>query len=228
MPWRYRLFDTIVVVQNYLVEETARRLGRQVEIQDFVGPIHTNYPVMLVVDPGQAVRLTLLYDQQKVGRKDVERWGRDVMLLLERMPDLTGATVRELQKPLSERKMSPVRSKQRIRADAQDYVPAQTETEKVIAGVWQQMFGIDRVGVDENFFDLGGHSLLLVQMHARLRQTLNVTFPIVTLFAHPTIRALARYFDNTAGSPGDVAKELRDRAARQKQALADMRSRLKK
>jgi len=46
--WRHRLFDSLLVFQNYLVDESARRLGGRIEIADFVGPIHTNYPVTLL------------------------------------------------------------------------------------------------------------------------------------------------------------------------------------
>ena len=107
-------------------------------------------------------------------------------------------------------------------------MPPQTELEKTIAGVWQGMFGLDRVGIEENFFDLGGHSLLLVQMHGRLRAALESDFPIVTLFAHPTVRSLARHLGDASLGAAATGSQVRDRAQRQKQALAVFRNKSKR
>jgi hypothetical protein len=82
------------------------------------------------------------------------------------------------------------------------------------------------VSIDENFFDLGGHSLLLLQMHAALQETLRARLDkdlqIVTLLAYPSIRSLAAHLDPEA--PAAAPREqFRDRAQRQKEALAHMR-----
>ena len=86
------------------------------------------------------------------------------------------------------------------------------------------MFGLERVSVEENLFDLGGHSLLLVHMHQRLRGVVKREFPLVTLFMHPTIRSLARYFQHVEGEFHTNGEERRSRAERQKAALAQLRT----
>ena len=146
----------------------------------------------------------MIHDQQTVARKTVERWGRDLALLMQRMPDFLDKPVAELQELLSPPVVASARPRQRIRAESQNYVPPQTEMEKTIAGVWQGMFGLERVGIEENFFDLGGHSLLLVQMHGRLQETLKMEFSIVTLFEHPTVRSLARHLGEPAVSAAET------------------------
>jgi aryl carrier-like protein len=58
--------------------------------------------------------------------------------------------------------------------------------------VWGEVLKVDRVGLDDNFFDLGGHSLLLVRVHERLRQLFpGEDLSVVELFEHPTVRSLA-------------------------------------
>jgi non-ribosomal peptide synthetase component F len=228
VPWRYRLFDSLVVFQNYLVDENARRLGAQVEIADFEGPIHTNYPVLLLAEPDAGLRLTLVYDRKTVARSTMERWGRDLQLLLELSPALLDKSVGELQKLLSPRSAQVSQTDQIQTAQSQNFMPAQTEMEKSIAAVWQKMFGLDQINVETNFFELGGHSLLLVQMHGLLRQALSSEFPIVALFEHPTVRALARHLGQPAELGSEKSEQLRDRALRQKRALAQMRVPLKK
>ncbi|MBW4592773.1 MAG: amino acid adenylation domain-containing protein [Brasilonema angustatum HA4187-MV1] len=73
------------------------------------------------------------------------------------------------------------------------YEPPRTEVEQTIANIWQQMLHVEKVGIHDNFFDLGGHSLLLVQIHAKLREVLNTNISIVNLFEYPTINSLAKY-----------------------------------
>ena len=99
VPWRHRIFDSLIVFQNYLVDESARRFGGRIEITDFVGPVHTNYPVMLLAEPGAALRLKLIYDRQSIARTTVERWGRDLAMLFELIPVF-------LEKPLRNSKRS--------------------------------------------------------------------------------------------------------------------------
>lgn len=73
------------------------------------------------------------------------------------------------------------------------YTPPRNEAEKTITEIWQKVLNVDRIGVNDNFFDLGGHSLLLVSVQARMRQANIHEMPITDFFRYPTISSLARY-----------------------------------
>ena len=75
---------------------------------------------------------------------------------------------------------------------------------------------------------MGGHSLLVVQLHSLLRDTLQTEFPIVALFEHPTVHSLARFLDQAAVSPSNTGEQWRERAQRQKEALAQLRVKVNK
>ncbi|MEP7010522.1 MAG: amino acid adenylation domain-containing protein [Acidobacteriota bacterium] len=89
--------------------------------------------------------------------------------------------------------------------------------EAIIADAWRAVLNVDRVSVQDNFFDLGGHSLLLAQVHLRLRESLpddlGARLSMVELFQHPTIAALARHLrpeaSLTLAEPGRLRAELR-------------------
>jgi amino acid adenylation domain-containing protein len=66
------------------------------------------------------------------------------------------------------------------------------DVEAELAGIWQELLGLERVGVYDNFFDLGGHSLLLVKLHSRMVQLFNTSLSIIDLFRLPSVSALAR------------------------------------
>jgi len=69
----------------------------------------------------------------------------------------------------------------------------ETELERLIAMIWQEVLGAEQVGIHDSFFELGGHSLHAVQVQSRLQQSLGRDLPIVTLFQYPTVRLLAGY-----------------------------------
>ena len=72
------------------------------------------------------------------------------------------------------------------------YVVPGNPTEQTIAEVWQQVLGIEKVGIHDNFFDLGGHSLLVAKVIAHLRSAFPVEFPMGTLFERPTVHLLSK------------------------------------
>jgi amino acid adenylation domain-containing protein len=75
------------------------------------------------------------------------------------------------------------------------YVAPKTVNELRIATVWQEVLGLERVGSHDNFFDLGGNSLLLAEVHSNLQEIFQKEIPMVHMFEHPTINALARYLN---------------------------------
>jgi len=86
------------------------------------------------------------------------------------------------------------------RQTAATYRPPADEMEALIAELWQEVLGLEQVGVDDNFFDLGGHSLALVQLQKKLRERLSREISIVELFRAPTVSSLAR---SLAEAPAD-------------------------
>ncbi|MCA9970366.1 MAG: hypothetical protein KC425_09125, partial [Anaerolineales bacterium] len=110
-----------------------------------------------------------------------------------------------------------------------EYVAPQTEVEQTIAALWKEALKVEQVGVNDNFFELGGHSLLLAQVHSRLQQQLQIELPIISLFQHPTISALAKHLSQAPEEDQAAQQEqIRDRAERQKAALARRRDRMKR
>jgi acyl carrier protein len=75
----------------------------------------------------------------------------------------------------------------------QAYAAPQGEAERRIAAVWQEVLGLEKVGVHDNFFELGGHSLLLVKAHTSLRTMFDRPLSLVDLFTYPTVSSLAQY-----------------------------------
>ena len=70
--------------------------------------------------------------------------------------------------------------------------PPQGPVEEFLAGVWREELGVPRVGSGDSFFDLGGTSLVAMQVMVRLCHEFDITLPLATIFTRPTLGALAR------------------------------------
>ncbi|MEM6614538.1 MAG: amino acid adenylation domain-containing protein, partial [Cyanobacteria bacterium P01_C01_bin.72] len=99
---------------------------------------------------------------------------------------------------------------------ATTYKAPQSETEQKIAKLWQEVLHLDRVGIDDNFFDLGGHSLLLLELNQKLNKSLQQELAIVQMFQYPTIASLAQFISQDSPEE-DTFQSLRNRVQRQKQ-----------
>lgn len=95
------------------------------------------------------------------------------------------------------------------RATEKEYQPPQTEIEQILATILQEVLQINRVGLQDNFFDLGAHSLLLMKAHARMQTELKRELAAIELFKHPTISDLAKFLtQSTTPTSKEAAAEL--------------------
>jgi acyl carrier protein len=114
------------------------------------------------------------------------------------------------------------------RPAAATYTPPSDEIERQIAEIWQEVLGLERVGVEDNFFDLGGHSLGLVQVQRKIRSRFARDISVVDLFRTPTIAALSRFVAAPAAEAGAAASaqavDAGDERAQRRRALRDRRA----
>ena len=87
-----------------------------------------------------------------------------------------------------------------------EYVPPQTETEKHIVGVLQEVLQLEKVSINDNLFELGANSLTLVTINIKLRQILSIELPLVDMFTYPNIKTLSQHIVNI-NNPESLIKE---------------------
>ncbi|HWU89277.1 MAG TPA: amino acid adenylation domain-containing protein, partial [Kofleriaceae bacterium] len=105
--------------------------------------------------------------------------------------------------------------------DAAALLAPRTDLERILVGMWSATLGLaaDRIGVQDNFFDLGGNSLLLVKVSGLIAKQFGIQLRVTELFQSPTVESLARFLDGVRGTvrPEPVPDDARDRAERRKE-----------
>ncbi|HEX6038630.1 amino acid adenylation domain-containing protein, partial [Longimicrobium sp.] len=89
------------------------------------------------------------------------------------------------------------------RTDGDGYAAPRTETERALVDLWQEVLSVARVGVDDDFFALGGHSMLALRAMTEVRRRFGAELPLSALFEHPTVAGLARLLDGAGDETAD-------------------------
>jgi hypothetical protein len=96
-----------------------------------------------------------------------------------------------------------------------EFAAPRTAMERALADIWRGVLNLDQVGVRDNFFDLGGSSLLAVEAFRRMGSLSTGRCQVIDLFRYPTIHALAGFLDE-GDAPAQEREDVRERAQRQK------------
>ncbi len=136
----------------------------------------------------------------------------DAVVLLDRLPVTANGKIdhRALPEPSNQ-------------APQREIIAPRSKVEERIAAVWKSELGLDTVSVFDNFFEIGGHSLLLVRVHDRLQQELAREFSILELFAKPTIAALAETWQEKSDAAAAGATTGRSRGEARRAAQRSSR-----
>jgi len=99
------------------------------------------------------------------------------------------------------------------------YVAPRSEIERAIAAIWLETLKIEKVDIHDNFFNLGGHSVLLAQVHTRLQEAFDQKLAMIDLFKYPTIDTLARYLSERQEQQQPALDESHERAESRRELL---------
>jgi len=180
LPRRVPLFDSLVIFESFTADASFVMSHTR-----FFQRSHYGLTLVSSLDP--VVTLRLGYEPGRFSEDLVFRILRDLEALLAAMVEdpaqPLGALVGELAaEPLAE--AEPREPGPRI--------PPRTDREKAIAGIWREVLGLEEVGVEDDFFDLGGHSLLLLRMADKVRAAAGKELPSADLLACRTVASLAQ------------------------------------
>jgi thioesterase domain-containing protein/acyl carrier protein len=202
-----RLFDSLVVFENHPLSAISLDHFMGLKISDLTVTASTAYPLALVATPGEEMSLELRCSAERFSAAEAEAVLGELMSLLASLP-------RSAERPLKDYLIAPaVQSPLAVksepaepwRGDAlptggaaietdrvpRDHIAPRDETQQRLAEIWSVLLGREVVGVRDDFFELGGNSLMAVRLMAEVERQFGRKLPLVWMFQEPTIERLA-------------------------------------
>jgi amino acid adenylation domain-containing protein len=210
--------DHQVKIRGFRIElgEIETALGRHAAVREAVVTVRADEPgedylvAYVVANYGQAAKVNELrgYLREKLPEYMVP----SAFIALDALPLTPNGKI--------DRKALPAPDQARRELETA-YLAPQDDAEKTIAGIWQEVLRLEKVGTHDNFFDLGGNSLLMAQVNNKLRRALERDVSLVDLFRFPTIHALAKALKSEA--PDQAGPEPAGRAQTRRESMARRR-----
>ncbi|WP_068185777.1 non-ribosomal peptide synthetase [Mycobacterium sp. UM_CSW] len=198
-----RLFDTVFVYENYPADPAALAGTDGLAITDIANRDYYHYPLTVQALPGRELELHVQFRADVFSPADIEA-------LIERFQQTLVAMTTGPTRPLS---LIEVRDDgKHARPDRSSYHPAPAPSvpdhnhngngnghhaptslvEQILTGIYAQVLGVDHVGIDESFFDLGGDSLAAMRATATINTALDADLEVTALFEAPSVRRLSQ------------------------------------
>lgn len=185
------MFDSLLVFENFPWKNL--KCG-DVEISDYGSGVTSNYPISLIIVPGTKMEFKFIFSTDQLDERTknwiIDNWEGVLKLILsdevtqiQQVLDGIGVFYRDdsVQKGLEVHK---------IEALSVNYVAPRNEIEEQLVKIWENLLGIDKVGVMDNYFELGGKSIMAIQMFALIESKLGARLPLTTLLFSSTIEQI--------------------------------------
>jgi amino acid adenylation domain-containing protein len=144
-----------------------------------------------VIDGGEDLSLVITYSTDLFAAESARTMLADFQLLLEAFSENSEQQLCDLPALMWIPKQSAAQTPAATSTQTTQYIAPRTPIEEKLVSIWTEVLSIDRIGIEDNFFMLGGHSLMATQLIARIRNSFGYELPLRRLFQTPTIADLA-------------------------------------
>lgn len=199
---KQNLFDSIMVIENYPLDKSLKGEEGIIKVESFSIFEMTNYALTLGITYYEEVVVNFIYDCALFSEDTIGKISKAFESILLTIVSKPNERVSEIDILSEEEKLNITR---RIKAkETEDKEPTETyeyqepenEIEISLAEIWKKVLGVERIGTRDNFFDIGGNSILLIQVHAKIEKLYPGVITGTDLFTYPTISKLARYIES--------------------------------
>ncbi|MDQ0416438.1 NRPS condensation-like uncharacterized protein/acyl carrier protein [Croceifilum oryzae] len=216
-PLKQDLFEVIYNFRNFQNTSLETADVEQEDDQGIGFTLHPekhhdqyHYDFSFAVSSGQEINITITYHDGLYDKEIIERFMQHFTGIVEQVANNPGVLIADIEMiPPYLVKMKALPIPEPL-VQARSYVRPTNEMETRLVAIWQEVLGVDRVGIEDNFFDLGGQSLKAMKLVAKIQKEFDMDFPLSTLFQAQTIQAVAWWMSegNSALDEQSRKKEL--------------------
>ena len=184
------LFDNLLIFENY---PSKKIKSGAIEVAGFKSGITSNYPLSLVVLPHKEITFRFIYQQNRINT-DIRNWiSANWKVVLDLLIIHEASTLKDILEriPAPEFEVTDNVQTQGVVSDKGKVAP-RNKVETKLLSIWQKLLGHKNIGVEDNFFEIGGKSLMAIKMVSTIASDFDVKLPITALLFHPTIALLAK------------------------------------
>ncbi len=199
-----QLYDSLVLTQNFMSGEIE---GAQLTLTELKGKVTSTQTLTIITEPGQNLEITLRYNPEIVNPLLIEWISISLKDMVSMWIDDDQLTVEELQHKLEPppsstqlaARMHPSKDLSYESTDS-NYIPPSNSLELELTKIWEELIGLYPIGVDDNFFEVGGDSFKALQLISKVGHQLNKQLSPTTLIQYPTIRSMVNSWKSESSS----------------------------
>lgn len=184
-----QLFDSLFIFENY-PWATIKKGG--VSIKSFESGITTTYPITFTVKVDKNIKINIITNQEIINPSISNWFGKSIVTLLDTLIENPDAETSSLEKNLEGTALlvkTLVSTEEKT--TNKPYFAAKNKTQLQLTEIWETVLGIKNIEIHDNFFKIGGKSLIAVKMFSLIESKLNIKLPPTSLLEHSTIASLA-------------------------------------
>lgn len=191
------LFDSLFVFGNFMKD--GLEVG-ELRIDDFQGGFTSTYPLTIRVNPTEAIQFDLRYDQGKISNTTIDWFQKEWINVLELISHSTEVSFESIFKIIAPTpfKKEITQVAKTITSDPEKYVAPTNPIELQLTKIWEGLFSFSPIGIHDNFFEIGGKSLLAMRLFGKIEEEMSTVLPPTTLIQNPTIKKLAEIVSGDA------------------------------
>ncbi len=195
-PVHQPLFNTLVIIQNLVWQD--RQVG-ELQVAGAKGDLTTTYPLTLVVRPGDQLEVVWCYDKNIIGESQLKWLSEGISGLLERVIQNADINLDSLLEGLEEpdqthetKRNGSIKTNITAGASFPGYQAPTNSLELKLTKIWEEIFDKYPIGINDDFFQIGGHSMMAMKLVYRIEEKIGVKISPSILIQNPTIAAMAR------------------------------------
>ncbi len=181
------LFDTLMVVENFPWNDLK---GAGLTLTNLSGGITTTYPLTLVIIPEDTIKFKFIYDRSKISKSTINWLEKGIITILNQLED--NPKISEIISRITVPSIPTINTFIPQISDTKNHIEPQNQTQLELVQIWEEIFGRNSIGIRDDFFEMGGTSLMAVRLFSKIKEKTGKNLALVTLLQYRTVEALSK------------------------------------